>query len=78
MPTRVGFVVGGAVGNAVVRNRVKRRLREASRGFVVAQPTGFQLVVRANASARNIEFVALKEGFDAATNNLLNRVGSNR
>ena len=26
-PTRVGFVVSKAVGNAVTRNRVKRRLR---------------------------------------------------
>ena len=26
-PVRVGYVVGKAVGNAVVRNRLKRRLR---------------------------------------------------
>lgn len=30
-PARVGFVVSKAVGNAVVRNRVKRRLRHLSR-----------------------------------------------
>ncbi|MCL1899108.1 MAG: ribonuclease P protein component [Promicromonosporaceae bacterium] len=29
--TRVGFVVSKAVGNAVTRNRVKRRLRELAR-----------------------------------------------
>lgn len=30
-PARVGFVVSKAVGNAVVRNRVKRRLRHLTR-----------------------------------------------
>lgn len=30
-PARVGFVVSKAVGNAVVRNRVKRRLRALTR-----------------------------------------------
>jgi ribonuclease P protein component len=29
--TRVGFTVGKALGGAVVRNRIKRRLREAVR-----------------------------------------------
>lgn len=29
---RVGLIVGRNVGNAVVRNRVKRRLRESMRG----------------------------------------------
>ena len=30
-PARVGFVVSKAVGNAVIRNRVKRRLRHLMR-----------------------------------------------
>lgn len=44
-PTRVGFVVSKAVGNAVVRNRVKRRLRHlvASRD----EQIGADVVVRA-------------------------------
>lgn len=43
--TRVGFVVSKHVGNAVHRNRVKRRLRH----LVPAQPTPFaaDVVVRA-------------------------------
>lgn len=33
-PTRVGFVVSKTVGNAVVRNLVKRRMRAASVQFL--------------------------------------------
>jgi ribonuclease P protein component len=38
--TRVGFVVSGAVGNAVTRNRVKRRLRHLAATHVVDTPAG--------------------------------------
>lgn len=43
--SRVGFVVSKAVGNAVIRNRVKRRLRH----LVASRPmtTGMDVVVRA-------------------------------
>ena len=44
---RVGFVVSKAVGNAVVRNRVKRRLRHLVREQLASLPGGAVLVVRA-------------------------------
>ena len=44
---RAGFVVSKAVGNAVTRNRVKRRLRELSAQTVREQPHGVDVVVRA-------------------------------
>lgn len=47
---RVGFVVSKAVGNAVVRNRVKRRLRHLTRTLlpILAElPGSAVLVVRA-------------------------------
>ena len=50
-PARVGFVVSRAVGPAVTRNRVKRRLRELMRGYLQLLPGGSLLVVRANAAA---------------------------
>ena len=49
-PVRVGFVVSKAVGNAVVRNRVKRRLRHLTREYLPALaglPGSAVLVVRA-------------------------------
>ncbi|HWM38754.1 MAG TPA: ribonuclease P protein component [Streptomyces sp.] len=46
-PPRVGFVVTRAVGNSVVRNRVKRRLRHLVREHLASLPGSAVLVVRA-------------------------------
>ncbi|GAA1397617.1 ribonuclease P protein component [Luteococcus peritonei] len=45
-PSRVGFVVSKAVGNAVTRNRVKRRLRHLVVPLLAASPD-LTVVVRA-------------------------------
>jgi ribonuclease P protein component len=42
--TRCGFVVGKQIGNAVRRNRAKRRVREAVRLALSAITPGFDLV----------------------------------
>jgi ribonuclease P protein component len=44
---RVGLVVGKAIGNAVVRNRVKRQLRHLVRSHLTELPPGSELVIRA-------------------------------
>ncbi len=44
---QVGMVVSKAVGNAVTRNRVKRRLRHLAASQLSRTPAGTQLVVRA-------------------------------
>jgi len=46
-PVRVGFVVSKAVGNAVVRNRVRRRLRHLVVPLLSSLPAGSEVVVRA-------------------------------
>lgn len=47
--TRYGFSVGKKVGNSVVRNAVKRRVREVARSLVVQD--GWDLVVVARRDA---------------------------
>jgi ribonuclease P protein component len=44
---RVGFVVSKAVGGAVLRNRVKRRLRHLAADRLADTPAGTRMVVRA-------------------------------
>lgn len=46
MPVRLGLSVSRKVGNAVVRNRWKRLLREAFRLSVMQLPLGLDLVAR--------------------------------
>ena len=48
---RVGFVVNKSVGSAVVRNRVKRRLRHAAGVRIALLPDNALLVVRAQPPA---------------------------
>jgi ribonuclease P protein component len=58
-PPQVGFVVSKAVGNAVVRNRVKRRLRHLAREHVTSLPGSAVLVVRALPAAATASYAEL-------------------
>lgn len=58
---RVGFTVSRKVGNAVVRNRVRRRLREIARAIIPVQARpdlDYVLVGRQGAIAR--DFAAMQ------------------
>lgn len=46
-PLRLGFIVSRAVGNAVARNRVRRRLRAIGREIVDGGGRGADVVIRA-------------------------------
>ncbi len=46
-PSRAGFVVSKAIGNAVTRNRTRRRLRHLVAGVLPEAPFPVDLVVRA-------------------------------
>ncbi|WP_432833511.1 ribonuclease P protein component [Dactylosporangium sp. CA-092794] len=63
---RAGFVVSKAVGNAVVRNTVKRRLRHLVRARIADLPAGSTLVVRALPEAAQARYDALEKDLDAA------------
>jgi ribonuclease P protein component len=46
VPARLGLSIGRKVGNAVQRNRWKRRIREAFRQLQYELPDGLDLVIR--------------------------------
>ena len=62
----VGFVVSRGVGSAVVRNRVKRRLRHLMRSRMERLPAGCRVVVRALPPAGDAPAMALEADLEAA------------
>ncbi|MEX0786546.1 MAG: ribonuclease P protein component [Dehalococcoidia bacterium] len=68
-PSRVGFTVGKALGNAVQRNLVKRRLREAARSLPLQG--GWDVVVNARRGAAEAGYWNLREQMSA----LMGRAG---
>ena len=61
LPARLGFTVTKKVGNAVVRNRTRRRLKEAARQVLNQRPlTGVDLVLIGRDSTRDRKFIALQ------------------
>jgi ribonuclease P protein component len=72
-PAKVGFVVSKAVGNAVTRNLVKRRLRAASLPVLGALPSGSTLVVRALPAATGVTYAALSGDLDGAVRSALRK-----
>jgi ribonuclease P protein component len=69
--TRAGFVVSKAVGGAVVRNQVKRRLRHLIRDRLPELPPGSLVVVRALPGAGDADHAQLARDLDAALQRLL-------
>jgi ribonuclease P protein component len=67
--TRFGFTVSRRVGKAVVRNRVKRRLREIVRKLPVK--AGWDVVLIARIPAATADYTALSRSVGI----LLNRAG---
>lgn len=67
---RAGFVVSKAVGNAVVRNRVRRRLRHLCAERLAVLPAGSILVVRALPPAAEADSALLGRELDAALERL--------
>jgi len=60
-PARLGFTVTKKIGNAVIRNRTRRRLKEAARLVLAAQPAaGVDLVLIGRAGTAKRDFGALQ------------------
>jgi ribonuclease P protein component len=61
-PARLGFTVTKKVGNAVIRNRTRRRLKEAARLLLREQPVaGADLVLIGRDATRSRDFNTLQE-----------------
>lgn len=58
-PPQVGLVVSKAVGNAVHRNKVKRRLRHAASAHLAMLPAGADVVVRALPASNDASYAEL-------------------
>lgn len=71
--SRAGFVVSKAVGNAVTRNVVKRRLRQLTAERLGRLPAGAVVVVRALPQAASAPYEQLGRDLDAALDAALKR-----
>ena len=68
---RVGFTVTKKQGNAVARNRIKRRLREIARLHLGSQArAGFDYVLIGRAQAITREFAGLEQDLNSALKRL--------
>src|ERR1700733_9489512 len=65
-------------GGAVVRNKVRRRLRHLARGYLGSLPEGSLLVVRANPRAATARQADLAAELDLVIRTLLRRQGGTR
>lgn len=73
-PSRAGFIVSRAVGNAVRRNRVKRRLRHLAAAALPSAPFAVDVVVRALPAAAVTKDLA--GDFDSALATCLDRLAA--
>src|SRR5262245_49625925 len=74
--SRLGLSIGKVVGNAVVRNRWKRLIREAFRLSRSELPTGLDLVVRPQKAAVP-EFESIRKSLTALTTKIAKRITRN-
>ena len=77
-PASAGFVVSRQVGGAVVRNRVKRRLRHLVADRLADLPDGAHVVVRALPPAAGSSSSLLGSDLDHAIADALRKAGSRR
>ncbi len=71
--SRIGIVVSKKVGRAVVRNKVKRRLREIVRLNREKIPQGLDIVIIAKTKAKMVTFWDLREDLLKGFSELMTR-----
>lgn len=68
--SRLGLTVSVKLGHAVVRNRLRRRLREIYRAQEAQLLPGYDIVIVARSAAVEADFSALSRSFAAMTGKL--------
>ena len=68
--SRFGFSIKKALGGAVVRNRMRRRMREIVRCHRQEIPAGWDIVVHPKKSVETAEYLALTKDFLRLMGNL--------
>ena len=63
---RIGFTVSRALGGAVTRNRIRRRVREAVRRHLAGLAPAVDVVINPKKSAMQADFTALENEVAAA------------
>jgi ribonuclease P protein component len=70
---RLGLAVSRKIGNAVVRNKVKRRLREIFRRQLRDRPLHYDFVVVARSASAEADFREMQTGMIS----IFSRLGNN-
>jgi ribonuclease P protein component len=71
LPVRFGFVISRKIGTAVVRNRIKRRLRAVMHAHLAEVVRGYDVVIISRQPASSATYAAL----ETAALDLLRRAG---
>ncbi len=72
-PCRLGITVTKKIGNAVLRNRVKRLVRESFRRHKALFPAGLDVVFIAKPKAAAVEFQAVEREMEALCRKVFSR-----
>jgi ribonuclease P protein component len=72
-PARFGFIVAKNVGNAVRRNRVRRRLKAASFALLDTVPAGTDIVFRALPAANTVAWCELAAEINAGVSQAVSK-----
>ena len=75
---RVGLIIGKAVGSAVERHRVARRLRHVARTMLGDLQQSDQLVIRALPSSRQVSSARLEQQLRSALQRCCELTGTDR
>lgn len=74
-PARFGFIVSKAVGGAVVRNLVRRRLKTIVERRLAAGFAGYDVVIRALPASAEAPFSELEREVGRSLTRVIERVG---